>query len=153
MNEQELREFIQSDPTGHRLDRLGGVLHMLSITTGGHIADVPAPHVRYHSLVGAPRREVVVTVTKFIMGSHHHVSMAEEDDPIWDRTVDKYQDGTWRRCWDDDAGRGLVLRTEYVHTRWIEPWIQRMVAQHFPPSTHVLVRDTLGATTYGRDGD
>lgn len=115
---------------------------------GGYLHEVPEPHIRMCSLPGY-RRVVVVKNLKFIAGGHYYVSITEEDDPVWDAK----QQG-WRYAWDDEKKRGRSFDARYSHIRFVQPWIDRTIAQHFSPKDrYAFEYDSIGTPTYGRDGD
>lgn len=129
-----------------------GLDYFGSFSSGGKLVDIPELRIRFFSIPGIRKREVRLTITKFILGSHFHVRMVEEDDFYWDARRDEFGGPHWRKPWDNDVD-GRHFDTQYVRAHFIEPWVQRTWAEHFSDATHYLERETLGATLYGRDGD
>lgn len=152
-----------ADPAGHDLQRdFGGLTTYGASRMGGHLRMLPdkAPRVRLFDVPGFVRR-VNITVTKYIMGTHHYVHIREQDNPLWlPRKYDKSafpgkdkRPGVWWKAWDDPDGRGRDWEQRYTHVRFIEPFIARTLAEHFKDIPYYTERETLGATHYGREGD
>lgn len=97
-----------------------------SVLTGGHLKDLPKPHVRMwpdttgHGLkrnLGFQVSQCEISVVR-----HYHVSWEQEDNPLQDLRTHaeaspewKEVQGTeygntvigWRCCWDDDERKGI----------------------------------------------
>jgi hypothetical protein len=151
-----------ADPGLHDLQREhGGLTTYGASRMGGHLDMLPVkePHIRLFDVPGFVRR-VTITVTKYIMGTHHYVHIREQDNPLWlPRRFDKSgfpspkRPGVWWTAWDDHDKRGREWEQRYTQIRFIEPFIERTLAENFKDIPHHIERETLGATTYGREGD
>jgi hypothetical protein len=78
---------------------------------GGHLKDIPEPHVYYWP--GADiKRKMTCRIMRFYGagGRHYHVSVMQEDNPVWDGRECKYRPGEpqgWTVPWDRDfPGKG-----------------------------------------------
>jgi hypothetical protein len=100
---------------------------------GGKLAEIARPHVR--KFPGPQKREVAIRVVQLFR--HFHIKIKEEFNPIWNGS-------TWQQAWDDDAGEGQFL-VEFKSTsrEAAKAWIAKMVAKHFPASSHIT-NDWLG---------
>jgi len=67
--------------------------------TGGHLADIPLPHIRFFPNPYF-RRKVTITISRFYgYGPHYYVSISQESNPIWNGKE-------WQIAWDDLEGKG-----------------------------------------------
>lgn len=146
--------YILVNPEKFNLKRdSDGVLDYTGMySMGGKLEDIPEPRIRFFEIPGVRRRRVKVTVMKFFLGKHHHVRIEEEDDFYWDSRDKRGHEPHWRRPWNSDA-RGRQFDAEYVRPQFIQGFVDRIVAEHFPENTHAVKWETYGATTYGREGD
>lgn len=148
-------EQMARDPEKYKLEKVGKNLRGSHNVSGGKLADIDGD-VRMFTIPGFSR-SVRVTVTKFILGSHYHVRITEQDNSIWDNTsAEKWvREGAcvWTKAWDDREADGRVWNAEYKHTRFIEPFVEKILRENFEGIKFHIDRETLGATEYGRDGD
>ena len=131
---------------------------------GGHLKDIPLPHKRKFD-DKRRRRKVSVHITTFPgAGVHYHVSLSEEDNPIWNPSKDtwKWMNGSnriigWQVAWDDEGARGRHLNS--VHSKSLEEaqrWAVETFNREFDPKTHVMIDHGHGYRKpkwYYRDGD
>jgi hypothetical protein len=80
------------------------------ITHGGWLKDVPDPHIYYWPGAEDKRKLYARIMRYYGIGPHYHVSISQEDNPVWDCTIDKYRKDEprgWVTTWDNDfPGKG-----------------------------------------------
>lgn len=76
-----------------------------NIRFGGHLSDIPKPHIRMFPNTVGRKRRVNFAVDSWVgMGQgakHFYVKMRQEDNLIWDES-----DGIWTQAWDDEEADG-----------------------------------------------
>lgn len=115
---------------------------------GGNLAEVPLPHVRFFPF-GNYRRKVIASISSYrgisIGAKHFYANLREDDNPIWDTTVNG-----WRCCWDDPEGRGLELEQSVFTRKEAEEWIVETFRDKFSTKTHKLVDRNWDVPTWLR---
>lgn len=122
---------------------------------GGYLREIPKPHVRKFGSVAigallpdgriAEKRPVVVSIMKFYgIGQHLHVSIREDDNPIWNVDPNHWaqrleKGGLWHEAWDDEMLRGLAFDESFVKRRDALAWVKSIAKKHFSTKTHRLV--------------
>lgn len=123
---------------------------------GGHIKDIPEPHVRRFPAPpgskdwdGTPLlRDVRVQAVKYFQ--HWHIRIREEDNPVWDPNPNvafNHPDEPigWSEPWDDEGGKGRVfLNSSHGSSVEARKWIASIIRRHFPKTTHKIVNDANG---------
>lgn len=110
---------------------------------GGKLEDVvPQPVLRKWPAAYAHgvKRKVRVRVTKFTgIGHHYYVSLTEEDNVVWQTTVDDMSERPfWMKPWEDPEGRGRDESKRCFTIGGVDNFIRRCVEKHFPSETHYL---------------
>ena len=107
---------------------------------GGHIKDYPNARRMFP---GKKKRLVSVSIHKYYgIGAHFHVTLSEENNPIWDA-----KEKGWRECWDDTKAKGRIEFTRAQSLTSARAWIEKTMAKEFPPKTHRLDRTDLAGIT------
>ena len=122
---------------------------------GGYLKEIPKPHKRKFE-DKRRKREVTVTITMFFgVGKHYYVGIREEDNPIWDSTVEEHGPIGWHHAWDDDGKNGERFSERFTIKEDAERYIKKKFKKHFPKKTHKLVLDLIGETTqwFYKEGD
>ena len=111
-----------------------------NVTYGGKFEEIPEPHV-YFWPASQTKRKVTVKIMRYYgYGPHYHVSMREEDNPIWDGRTDEYHEGGptgWVTPWDSYPGKGRddwsfeILRSTYKDRYLARAAIQNILDEHF----------------------
>lgn len=121
--------------------------------SGGHLSEISEPHVRRFGDVPigsklpdgtlAKKRQIEIFIMVFSgIGQHFHVSVREEDNPIWNSAPPDWvfsKAGTWQHAWDDDGGKGKMFSERFARRRDVVAWVKRTVKKHFSMKTHRLV--------------
>lgn len=91
----------------------------------------------YHMLTrkfpGPEKREVQVSIRQFPGNPHHHVEIAEEDNPVWDD-----ERASWWSTFHDDAGRGARFSCKFFSRGNAEKFVKLIWEDWFKPETHKL---------------
>jgi hypothetical protein len=107
---------------------------------GGNIKDYPGAKRKFP---GRKKRTVHVSIYKYYgIGQHFHVSLSEEDNPIWD-----VKEKSWRTCWGDFKGKGRFEFTTARSLLSVKAWIEETIADKFPPKTHKIEKFDLNGIT------
>lgn len=80
------------------------------------------------------RRRVIVRVDRWPGNPHHHVSIQEEPNPVWDD-----ERGDWYETYYDSNGRGAEFSCKFFSSRNADAFIKLIWKDWFKPETHVLV--------------
>jgi len=80
------------------------------------------------------RRKVVVRIDQFPGNPHHHVSIKEECNPVWDE-----ERGDWFDTFWDDGGRGAEFSVKFWKLSNAEAFIKLIWKDWFKPETHRLM--------------
>lgn len=106
-------------------------------TSGGHLADIPLPHIRYWP--GADRkRRLTIGISRFYgVGEHYYLRIVQEKNPIWNS-----QEGYWHTAWDDEDGNGTtetqlyfdgkISKTKFSSYAEITGYAKWVAKTHFP---------------------
>ena len=101
------------------------------------------------------KRTVTVRVMRFTgVGRHYHVSMTQENNPIWDLRDDPpfFKGPCWRLARDDQEGNGLYISEKFRTWERAMAFIEKTCAKKFPG--HRVVKDYEEPThIYKREGD
>ena len=117
--------------------------------SGGHLKDIPKPHIRYFD-DRRRKREVKVSILKFEgYGIHYHVDIKEEDNPILD-IGENHSSGKpcWHACWDDEKGRGKLFAKKFNSTSDAAHYIKEVWHEEFENKTHKLVLSMTSSITW-----
>jgi hypothetical protein len=133
--------------------------------SGGHLSEIPEPHVRMFPGENKRRVSVSIAVYDIVGGRHYRVSLYEDDNPIWDcRTRKQEAPGIyervvrqcmekdtkadeeywaqacgWRLAWDDDNGRGREFHSGALDFLYqVEDFITETWEENFSDKTHYL---------------
>jgi hypothetical protein len=103
--------------------------------SGGYLREIPKPHVRMFA-DKRRRRKVSVTIGVFYgIGHHYHVTMSEEDNPIWNCA-----ENCWQFAWDDKNYRGRIETGIFgLETQAID-YVKRTARRYFPKHSHRLTK-------------
>lgn len=125
------------------------------ILWGGHVAEIPLPHIRKwpgHST----KRPVSVAIQVYAVGVHYSANVKEEDNPIWNPLTQAQANPTWKEIqrpeseygkqvvgwqasWDDVEGKGKQFFSDRCLSRhWVIRWLEEILAKHFSPETHEI---------------
>jgi hypothetical protein len=124
-----------------------------SWSTGGRLAGIPQPWVRLCDDLSY-RRNVTVRITRFWgIGQHYTASITEEDNPILD--LSDPAEPTWRRAWDDEAGKGRAFFSRrYLSETSAKRWARRTLEKEFQPAArYEVTNDTTGRRWFYKEGD
>lgn len=108
------------------------------VSMGGRLQDLPMPYRRYWP-ESTDRRRVSISFTDWsvsIGGSHTSLKIEEEHNYIWDE-----QHQIWRKCWDDQKGRGFELETKFEDYATALKVAKAIVRIMFPSVTHEIIWD------------
>lgn len=96
--------------------------------------------------VEGQKLDIFVHVTRW--QRHYNVTIEEERELFWDST-----DKIWRTPWGCPNGR--CFHGYYAHERFVQPFIERTIAEHFPRRTHYINvdRSFKRRWVYAREGD
>lgn len=118
--------------------------------SGGYLKEIPTPHVRRWPSVVLRPVFVHIAVYDVVGGKHYYPDIKEQDNPIWNAKRE-----CWQIAWDDEQARGRA----FIHpgfNRLIDAheWVASILAEHFPPTTHKVLRTGgMRAFYYRRTGD
>ncbi len=79
-------------------------------------------------------RKVVVRIDRWPGNPHHHVSIKEEANPVWDEERNDWFETFW-----DDGGRGAEFNCKFWKKQNSEAFVKLIWKDWFKPETHVLV--------------
>ncbi len=114
---------------------------------GGHLEDIPKPHVR--KFPGPKKRTVKVILGQWYGQAHHvYATLKEEDNPIWDS-----KESGWRMAWDDREGEGRIFRQHFDDFASARVWIDKTTKKEFPKATHELVDEMTDKRWHYKEGD
>ncbi len=124
-------------------------------TFGGHLKDIPLPHVRYWP-GSFKKKEVRIRIMRYYGagGVHYYASLQEDSNPIWNSA-----EGYWQEAWDDLEGKG---RDEWGIDDWpnrlrsyqlTKLKIQEILAREFPPEAYEYVWDDMTDERIEKEGD
>ena len=116
--------------------------------SGGELSKITPPHVRFFD-VSRRKREVVVSVMTFYgIGEHYHVTLKQQENPVWNRYRRRWQSPRYDR--DSDGRR---VSEKFDTCKEAETFIRRVMRWIFP--NHRAVRDDYTGRRwfYKRDGD
>jgi hypothetical protein len=130
--------------------------------TGGYIKDIPKPHRRMFP--GKTKRKLRISVARYSCGVHYYVTIREEDNPIWDKSLHGPGWGKeradkpigWHVAWDDKKGKGREFEQRCNTSRAASKYIADMVAKHFPADLYEIEGDSFTnkiTHQYKREGD
>jgi len=103
---------------------------------GGHLKEVPKPHVRWYDKRRG-KRLVKVTVMGFWgIGHHYYVTLREDSNGIWNT-----KEECWQECWDDPKARGQQFDKKFGNMVLAAAWVKEIAKKHFPKKTHKLSQD------------
>ncbi len=82
-------------------------------------------------------------------GTHVHVILKEEDEPVFDA-----ESSEWVIPENDELGTGVERMMKFHDRRRAEQWVEATFLQELSPDTHVLVwNDAPAAKWFYRQGD
>ncbi|MFP4549948.1 MAG: hypothetical protein ACLFNT_04015 [Spirochaetales bacterium] len=96
------------------------------------------------------KRRVFVSIGTFVgHGTHVHVTLKEEDEPVFEADA-----GEWVIPDNDERGAGKERMMKFHDRRRAEQWVEAAFAHEFSPDTHVLVwKDAPAQKWFYRQGD
>lgn len=150
--EEEIEEIFEPEPK--ILESYPIDYESTSMRRGGHIEDIPKPHIRKWP-TSKQKRSITIRIMRFdSMRKHYHVSINQESNPIWDATENEFDPGKpigWTTAWDDLEGHGLneweLIDKEpgFQHTYILkieaEKAVEKIVKKYFPD--HEIYFDNL----------
>jgi hypothetical protein len=94
---------------------------------GGHLADIPLPHIRKYPGNEGPR-PVEVSVAQYAGFPHWHVTINESSNPIWDEATEY-----WTTAWDDrsEETRGRIFHQQCQTQGEAKNWIALIISTEF----------------------
>jgi len=114
---------------------------------GGHLKDVPKPHVRFFS-DQRYRRKVYLTCGIYSgIGIHFHVMLQEEHDDLWDS-----KENCWRQSWDDVEGKGRSFSETFATEPEAKEWARKIARRHFRRHK-IMTMGGLRHRWFYREGD
>lgn len=129
-------------------------------TTGGYLREIPEPHRRKWP-ESKERRTVSVSLGRFTGFPHWHVTIREEDNPIWDSrdAAEWKRPGEaigWTLCWDDHSAerKGKTFDGTFDSQSEAMRFIEQVTQEYFPLETHrVFINCEDAEFYYARVGD
>lgn len=107
---------------------------------GGNLDEIPEPHVYFYPASGEKRKVTVKIMRYYGYGPHYHISLKEEDNPIWDNREDEHQKGKakgWTCPWGKYAGTGRTdwdfsdLKHTFRDRHLAKVALQKIIDEHF----------------------
>lgn len=126
---------------------------------GGYLRDLPEPVVRFWPTDDpkAPRRKVELSINRFSIGRHYHISLKEEHNPVWNPST-----LSWEIPWDDEEGRGKTefffawnydIEHRYSSYYLARVALERLVEEHFPDHAVIWRPGPQHYVYLGKQGD
>jgi hypothetical protein len=114
------------------------------------LSKFPLPIRRYFQEHPNTKRSVTATVSAFTgYGTHFHVVLREEDEPVFNRRTDQ-----WEVPSRDPAGEGKERMMKFRSRRTAMRWIEATFEAEFSYDTHQLsVRDEHDGIWHYGEGD
>lgn len=106
---------------------------------GGHLKEIPKPHIRVWDKPGRKKRRVEVNITVFYgIGHHYHVNIREEENPILCSCADA-EKVHHHKTWDDKDADGKTFDDKFNTEKEARNWVRKIFKKNFSRTTHELV--------------
>lgn len=97
-----------------------------------YLEDHPFPLKR--KFPGKDRRKVIVRIDQWPGNPHFHVSIKEEENPVWDE-----EKADWYDTYQDDNGRGAQFSVKFWKRKNADAFIKLIWNDWFKAETHILM--------------
>lgn len=134
---------------------------------GGKLSEIPKPHRRLFDDKRRKRKLKISVQVFYGIGRHYHVTVRQEDNPIWNPLTQAQASPSWREvqnmdygkeivgwqlAWDDEDGHGKSVLDKFDTLTQAKNFIKKAV-KRFPNHKVVWNTDTETNLVYKSMGD